>query len=109
VFKDEAVCFYISSRRNKKILAVTAVIMPFIGLASLGMVLDIPGYIRFTSETPSNFYEQHYIDPGNIEITFPEKRRNLIVIFVESLETGFLYLTPDSGMGGGGDFRECYS
>jgi phosphoglycerol transferase len=76
--------------------------MPFIGLAGLGIVLDIPGYIRFASETPSNFYEQHYIDPGNIEITFPEKRRNLIVIFVESLETGFLYLTPDSGMGGGG-------
>jgi phosphoglycerol transferase len=52
--------------------------------------MDIPSYILSLQKGPSTFYEENYIDPNGVEITFPGKKRNLIVIFVESLETGFL-------------------
>ena len=35
----------------------------------------------------SLFYEENYIDPKSVKISFPEKKRNLIFVFTESLET----------------------
>lgn len=37
----------------------------------------------------SEIYEKHYADPKKAAITFPEEKRNLIYIFVESLETTY--------------------
>lgn len=34
--------------------------------------------------------EQNYIDPRNVNITFPEKKRNLIYIYLESMENTFM-------------------
>lgn len=42
-------------------------------------------YLKY-SRVNSTFIEENYVDPKNTEITFEDKR-NLIVIFVESLET----------------------
>lgn len=36
-----------------------------------------------------NFYEKHYVDSHNVKIKAPEKKRNLIMIFVESMETTY--------------------
>ncbi len=38
----------------------------------------------------SAFYETNYVSPTDVEIRFPEDKRNLIVIFAESMETGFI-------------------
>lgn len=38
----------------------------------------------------SDLYETSYADPDSVEITFPEKKRNLIYIYLESMETTFL-------------------
>lgn len=35
-------------------------------------------------------FEKEYVDPRSVELTFPEKKRNLIYIYVESLETSAL-------------------
>lgn len=35
----------------------------------------------------SSFIEEYYVDPRDVAITFPEKKRNLITIYVESAET----------------------
>ena len=35
----------------------------------------------------SAFIQEHYVDPQSVGITFPEEKRNLITIFVESAET----------------------
>ena len=40
-------------------------------------------------------YETSYVDPKSVEITFPEKKRNLIYIILESMETS--YLSKDLG------------
>ena len=47
--------------------------------------------IQFVSAatTESEFIEDHYIDPNLVEMTFPEQKRNLIYIFLESMETTF--------------------
>lgn len=47
---------------------------------------DIINVIK-SNISSSNFYEEYYIDPKNVNISFPKEKRNLIYIFVESLET----------------------
>lgn len=37
----------------------------------------------------SSFIEEKYVDPNVVKISFPEKKKNLIYIFVESLETTY--------------------
>jgi len=39
---------------------------------------------------PSTFIEENYVDPEDVSISFPAEKRNLIFIFVESLETTYL-------------------
>lgn len=34
--------------------------------------------------------EDNYVDPRNVEITFPEKKRNLIYIYLESMENTYM-------------------
>ena len=38
---------------------------------------------------PSDFIEEHYVDPDKANITFPEQKRNLVYIFLESMENTF--------------------
>ena len=37
----------------------------------------------------SDFYEKHYVVPQQTSISFPEKPRNLVIIFMESIEADF--------------------
>ena len=46
--------------------------------------------------TPSDFIEKHYVDPEKANITFPEQKRNLIYIVLESMETTY----SDTSVGG---------
>ena len=43
----------------------------------------------------SEFVDESYVEPKSVSITFPEKKRNLIYIFIESMEVTFT--TPDHG------------
>ena len=47
------------------------------------------GYIK-NRFTDSSFYEKNYVHPNDIKITFPEKKQNLIYIFLESMENSVL-------------------
>jgi phosphoglycerol transferase len=44
----------------------------------------------------SEFIEDHYVNPNDVEIKFPEQKRNLIYIFLESMENTF----ADTSVGG---------
>lgn len=50
---------------------------------------ELNDYLRNGSRT-SQIYEDHYADPAKTGITFPEDKRNLIYIFLESMETSYL-------------------
>ena len=60
-----------------------------------GMVLsfcehvDLGGYLSSQGKE-SEFIEYCYVDPATAQITFPEKKRNLIYIFMELMETSYM-------------------
>ena len=43
----------------------------------------------------SDLYEKEYVDPRKVKLTFPEKKRNLIYIMLESMETCYHSETGD--------------
>lgn len=43
----------------------------------------------------TDLYEKYYVDGKKVNITFPEKKRNLILLYVESLET--TYTSKENG------------
>lgn len=60
-------------------------------LASAGALLSFSKTVGFTAflTTGEDFVGEHYVDPGRASITFPERKRNLIYIFLESMELTF--------------------
>lgn len=55
------------------------------GTVSLMNSLNLPDYIN-RQISSSTIYETYYVDPSNDVITFPEKKKNLIYMFLESYE-----------------------
>ena len=48
----------------------------------------------------SDFIAEHYVNPDNVGLQFPEQKRNLIYIYLESAETTF------ADRANGGDFEQ---
>ncbi|MBQ4084834.1 MAG: LTA synthase family protein [Alphaproteobacteria bacterium] len=53
--------------------------------------LNFFDYLKYKSKKNhfSSFYEEHYIDPKQVSISFPSNKRNLVLIFLESMETSY--------------------
>lgn len=49
------------------------------------------GIYFYAIQTPSQLYEQEYVEPNEKEIILPQKKRNLVLIFLESFEQNFQY------------------
>lgn len=77
--------------KAKVAYAITVFIVSFSMLLSSFSVLD---YVISLART-SNFFEQNYVDPKAVELTFPEEKRNLIYIYLESMEN--TVASKDSG------------
>ncbi len=69
---------------NHKIIYTIVVLIISIIATIKGFKID--KYIKHNVET-TNIYEEQYVDGNIISITFPEQKRNLIFISVESMET----------------------
>ena len=54
--------------------------------------LDVIAYIE-TVTTESDFIEEHYVDPNTVELKFPQKKRNLVYIFLESMDATYTDVT----------------
>ncbi len=39
---------------------------------------------------PSSFVRDHYVDPAHTKITFPKKKRNVIYVYLESMERSYM-------------------
>lgn len=57
--------------------------------------LDVDEWLKGQNNT-SLFIQENYVDPATVKITFPEKKRNLIYIYLESMETTY----ADAASGG---------
>ena len=47
---------------------------------------ELIDFIRVALKENSSFYEEHYIDPKTLTFNFPEQKKNLILIYLESVE-----------------------
>ena len=74
-------------KRGYKIICY--ILMYFISILSVLKVLNVDTYIISQFQT-SNIFEKYYVDPVTQELTFPKEKKNLIYIYVESLENTFL-------------------
>ncbi|MCI6122545.1 GBS Bsp-like repeat-containing protein [Bariatricus sp. SGI.161] len=85
---------FIAWRKKKKYYVVMGVGMiaslavSTIVVRSAWTKLDAGSYVKAQGEY-SDFIDDYYVDPAEVEITFPEKKRNLIFIFLESMETTY--------------------
>lgn len=77
--------------------------MIIIGVLAIGIALifalynyQIIGY-AFDMLQTTDLYEKHYVDPQSVNITFPKQKRNIIHIYLESVENA--YLATKSGGG----------
>lgn len=81
-------------RRHKICRFMVRHVMPLgmialiLGLSFFTVMLNIPQYVSGTL-SDSSFIGENYADPNKVALTFPEEKRNLIYIFLESLENTF--------------------
>ena len=60
--------------------------------------LDVKDYLKNQS-TYNTVVEDNYVDPDRVNITFPEQKRNLIYLYLESMESTY----ADKSSGGAFD------
>lgn len=82
-FRSTKLCRFIARRAMPLVAAILVISMSFFTLK-----LDIIGYASAIA-TDSDLIENHYVDPLKAELTFPETKRNLVYIFLESMEVTF--------------------
>lgn len=95
------VIFFVWIRHNKKIyyttMSLSCIVSVLLGHFSIRYAwntLEVSGYVS-DQNTYSSFIDEHYADPSMIDIAFPEKKRNLIYIFLESMEN--TYASQEAG------------
>ena len=74
---------------SAKSVAVLSVLFIVAGILYGSSRVPILDYIKKELHE-SSLIEDNYVDPGEAVITFPEKKRNLVYIFLESMETTFM-------------------
>ena len=81
-------------RKKKRYYAVMAgAIVLSVSVSALSVhgawqALDVENYVADRG-TYSTFIDDNYVSPADVEMTFPQEKRNLIYIFLESMETTY--------------------
>ena len=86
-----------SERRRTTLTSLCiAILILIISVNKIIETTDIKEYIENQTHD-SNFIAKEYVRPEKAEIEFPEQKRNLIYIFLESMETTY-YSQKDGGL-----------
>lgn len=101
VILTAAVCIALFLPRKRLVirrwLAVTLAFLLSLGLLiHAAFNVELVDYI-YHMLNASEIYQDEYRDPKDVQITFPEEKRNLIYIMLESMETS--YLSQEDGGG----------
>lgn len=85
--------YTILNNTKKRMVAISLYFAATIALFTINIpILD---YIHIINNEPeksnisSKFFTENYINPDSVKITPPEQKRNLVLIYLESLETTF--------------------
>ncbi|MDO4473075.1 MAG: sulfatase-like hydrolase/transferase [Eubacteriales bacterium] len=85
---------YLGLRGKKKyyiVMAIAAIIPCVVArneVASACDTLDAENFVK-SKGTESTFIEDYYVSPADVALEFPEQERNLIYIYLESMETTY--------------------
>ena len=89
--------------KHKKRLLISLIIISILlilfCLYKIGFISHV-----YNTYTYNNFIEDNYVNPKEVEIKFPEEKKNLIYIYVESLES--TYFSKDLGGGSKNNYIE---
>lgn len=91
VIMDRMKCgkvFWKMKKVVQRIVALGAVASFFASLVVFNHYFDAVGYFK-TSIAQSRLYEDYYVDPAEVPITADGKTKNLVYIYIESLETTY--------------------
>lgn len=80
---------YIPLNFWEKLYPIITIIILSVSVLYGMVVLDVPDYILSNLKS-SKIYETYYVDPSKAKITFPKEKRNLIYIFMESMENSYM-------------------
>ena len=92
------IVFVIIAQKISKLKIVSYILLIAIGICGIGYAYhDIDSAMGVTSyvkqelfpDATEDFIADRYVDASSVDITFPEKKRNLIYIFMESMETTY--------------------
>ncbi len=87
-------------RRWMKPVVITGLVLSVLTTLATGVFsfikLDVGTYLENRGKD-STYIEENYADPAETKLTFPKKKRNLIYIYLESMETTY----ADAENGGG--------
>lgn len=82
----------------KTVSRITALVLSLVMIVHAAVSTGLPVYI-YGMFVESPLFEEKYVDPDSVDIAFPEEKRNLIYIYLESMETTYL----SKELGGGED------
>lgn len=74
--------------------ALVIIAYPIISICVICSYFKVIPYIKQRLDSTS-IYEDYYVDPKTAKVTFPDKKRNLIYIYLESMENS--YALPEYG------------
>lgn len=99
IAKDVKIIKEIHTKGRKRTIIASSCLAVLIMIVSVNKAVnatDIKAYISNQRDS-STLIENEYVDPSKTEIDFPEEKRNLIYIFLESMESTF-YSVEDGGL-----------
>lgn len=79
---------------SKGVLCFGLILTIITTLWSTAVRVKLPEYIEQVSSS-SPLIETYYVNPDNVSISFPDKKRNLVLIYIESMEN--TYASEESG------------
>ena len=74
---------------GRPLTQVTALVLSILMIGQAAFSVGLPEYLYGVFHE-SELFEQRYVSPESVDIRFPEEKRNLIYIFLESMEISYL-------------------
>lgn len=80
-----------------KITFTRSIVLVVMMALFLNQQFDVSGYIS-NSKDLTYIYEENYVHPDAVQLKFPKKKRNLIHIYLESLNTNYRAIEIEEGV-----------
>ena len=99
MIKDLKIIPKIHTSERKRTIITSLSISVVILIVSINKIVKTTDIIEYIENQKNNskFIANEYINPKEVDIEFPEEKRNLIYIFLESMETTY-YSKEDGGL-----------